>query len=82
MELNEKQREIIEKKVPKYKCPLCGGNVLHYTTPVQLLFIPDLETRGDTIELKKTDVVGYLCGQCQNCGYAILRNLEILLKDS
>lgn len=82
MALNENQKKTIEPKLST-KCPLCGGHILHHTTPAQIFFNEyDSNTRSTTIDVNKATFEDYLVGECQNCGYTILRKLDILLKDS
>lgn len=81
MELSDEQKKIIEPKL-SVKCPLCGGRILHQTTPAQLFFNefnPELKT--STLDFtENVEYRNYVVGECQNCGYTILRSLSILLR--
>lgn len=81
MALNDEQKKIIEPKL-SVKCPLCGGQVLHHTTPAQLFF-NEFNPESKTSILNFTENAeykNYVVGECQNCGYTILRSLSILLR--
>lgn len=78
MALSENQKRKLEPFL-KYKCPLCGGHVMHQVNPAQLLFFPyEACADTDTSDIKKAEIREYLVGECQNCGFTMLRDLEIL----
>lgn len=81
MELNKQERELIDSKIKDFNCPFCGGKIVHFIQQFQLLCIPNLNNATTSIELSKENLLGYLCGECQNCGYTILRRLDVLLRD-
>lgn len=79
MDLTEEQKEIISSKVGDYNCPLCSGKMIHYTQPFQLVCVPSFIKSDEPLDIKRENLYEYLCGECQNCGYTILRRLSILL---
>lgn len=81
MELSDAQKKVIEPKL-SVKCPLCGGQILHNTVPAQLFF-NEFNPESETSTLDFTETAkykNYVVGECQNCGYTILRSLSILLR--
>lgn len=82
MELSDAQKEIIEPKL-SVKCPLCGGHILHSTVPAQLFFNKfNPESVTSTLDFtKNVKYKNYVVGECQNCGYTILRSLSVLLRE-
>lgn len=84
MELNEEQKRRIEPNIENVRCPMCRGKFMYHTTTTLLLFPPT----EDCITIKGNEIDGdvegvdYLVGECQTCGYTMLKRLSILLKDN
>lgn len=78
MDLSEQERSLIDKKIKKYRCPFCGGQIVHLIQPFILLCLEG-EDVLDGHGVIKTHPHKYLVGECQNCGYTVLRRLDILL---
>ena len=80
MELNDVEKKQIEKHLT-IKCPFCGGKMLHSTMPLQLIaFSCPTQEIGLFDDNNIDDRRNYICGECQNCGYTILRNMDIMLR--
>lgn len=71
--ITAEERQLIDNKIKEFNCPLCGGQMRHFVEPFQLICL-----RKES-EIKKNSLYDYLCGECQSCGYTILRRLDILL---
>lgn len=82
MEITVKQRQIIERKIGNMPCPLCGGSFLYFIQPFQLLSWKGNHSSDEALDLSQAKVYDYLCTECQNCGYTILRKLDVLLRNS
>ena len=84
MDLNEEQKRKIEPNIKNVRCPMCRGQFMYHTTTAQLLFLPTegfVNIKGNDID-GEVNGVDYLVGECQTCGYTMLKRLAILLKDT
>lgn len=80
MELNDSQKKQIERYLTT-SCPLCGGKFLYSTKPLQLIsFSCPTQQEGFFNDNNIDDRRSYICGECQNCGYTVLRSINVLLK--
>lgn len=63
------------------RCPLCGSSNIGYSSePAQIISHPFKKEDGSDVDLMKTSWVNCLHGECQDCGYVILRRLDTLYR--
>lgn len=63
------------------RCPLCGSRNIGYSAePTQVLSYPYTKEDGTEVNLMKTSWVNCLHGECQDCGFVILRRLDTLYR--
>ena len=82
MQITENERNIINNKIKVHPCPLCGGEFTYYTQPFQLLSWKGDVVNEPNLNATEATAYNYLSAECKNCGYTILRRLDVLLRDS
>lgn len=63
------------------RCPLCGGTNIGYSPePTQVLNYPYINSDGSKVNFNKAGWINCLHGECQDCGFVILRRLDTLYR--
>lgn len=80
MEYTENEKVLLSKSMT-IRCPLCGSaNIGYHPVPTQVLSYTDLNKDGTQIESARFGWVNCLHGECQECGFIILRRLDTLYR--
>ena len=80
MKLTDSEKKQIEKHLTT-ECPLCGGRLLHSTMPLRLVALSCHTLKEGLFDERNIEAMrSYICGECQNCGYTILRNMDVMLR--
>lgn len=76
--LAKEQMAVVEPKLRKVKCPVCGShNLIFNDIPTQVVSFSNTEK---DIDFSKVSFINCVSGECLSCGYILQFRLDTLLK--
>lgn len=81
MAYSDKEKVLLSQSM-NIRCPLCGSiNIGYSPEPTQIINYPYTKSDGSMIDHTQMSWVNCFHGECQDCGFVILRRLETLYRN-